>query len=260
MYTLARVSALQRYKMTLAYDGTHFCGWQKQHPPDEPQPLRTVQGVVEDVLVRLFGQRINLIGASRTDSGVHARGQVAQFDAATRIPLENLAKAITGRLPEDIDVCSVELAPHAKFDCINECKSKQYRYRLWNTQGRPLERRHTVYHCWTPLDIERMREAGRRMVGMHDVAGFAAAGHGRTSTIRTIHEVRIECDEPEVHVVIAGDGFLYNQVRIMAGTLVEVGRGHFPVERVDAILARAERALAGPTLPPQGLWLEWIAY
>lgn len=254
------MAEMQRYKMTVAYDGTLFCGWQKQEPPGAVEPLRTVQGVIEDALVRLLGQRINLVGASRTDSGVHARGQVAQFDAATRIPLERLGQAINGRLPGDVEVRDVEVAPHAKFDCINDCKSKQYRYRLWHTHRRPLELRHAVYHCWTPLDVERMREAGRRLVGMHDFEGFAAAGHGRASTIRTVHDCRVDVDEPEVQIVVSGDGFLYNQVRIMAGTLVEVGRGRFGVERVDEVLGVRERRLAGPTLPPGGLWLEWVRY
>ncbi|MEX1015182.1 MAG: tRNA pseudouridine synthase A, partial [Phycisphaeraceae bacterium] len=184
---------IQRYKLTLAYDGTHFHGWQKQHPPGVDRPLRTVQQVVEDVLCEVLHQPVRLLGASRTDAGVHARGQVAQFDAACPIPLQRMALAFNSRLPPDVEVRSCELAP-PRFDCINDCTSKQYRYRIWNTAQRPLERRHIVWHCWTPLDLDRMNDAARRLPGMHDVAGFAAAKHGRQSTIRTIHACEVTRD------------------------------------------------------------------
>lgn len=248
----------QRYKLTIAYDGTLFHGWQKQHPPGG-LPLRTVQGVVEMALQQLLQQPVSLIGASRTDAGVHARGQCAQFDAATPIPIERLGKAINSRLPEDVEVRQVELAP-PYFDCINDPISKQYRYRLFNTHHRPLELRNVVFHCWTPLDIDAMNDAAKRLMGMHDFEGFAAAGHGRTSTIRTIHGCEVVRAGEEVHITVRGDGFLYNMVRIIAGTLVEVGRGYFAPSRVEEILAAADRRLAGPTLPPTGLWLEWIKY
>ncbi|MEX0744197.1 MAG: tRNA pseudouridine(38-40) synthase TruA [Phycisphaeraceae bacterium] len=260
-----------RYKLTIAYDGTAFHGWQRQHPPDRPEPLRTVQGVLQSVVSEVLHQPVSLIGASRTDAGVHAEGQVAQFDADCPIPLERMAMAFNSRLPDDLEVRQVDLAPPA-FDCINDCTSKQYRYRIWNTPRRPLTLRHAVWHCWTPLDVARMNDAARRVVGMHDFAGFAAAKHGRQSTIRTVHDCHVapapgsaapgslSPGSPELHVVISGSGFLYNMVRIVAGTLVEVGRGLFEPERVDEALAAADRRLAGPTLPPQGLVLEWIRY
>ena len=253
-----------RYKLTLAYDGTLFHGWQKQAPPGK-DPLRTVQGVVEQAIREVARQPVNLLGASRTDSGVHARGQVAQFDADLPIPIERLHLAINSRLPEDVEVLSAEGVADT-FDCIRDVTTKRYRYRLFNTSRRPLWRRHLVYHCWTPLDVARMSEAAGRLVGRHDVAGFAAAGHGRQDTVRNVHHCAVERHEevdgdgPEVHVVIEGDGFIYNQVRIVAGTLVEVGRGRFEPDVIDRILATGDRALAGPTLPPQGLCLEWIRY
>lgn len=247
-----------RYKLTIAYDGSAFHGWQKQHPPGK-EPLRTVQGVVEDAVLRLVKQPISLIGASRTDAGVHALGQTAQFDAVTPIPVERMAHAINSRLPADIEVRHVELAP-PYFDCINDCVTKQYRYRLYNTIQRPLGIRHMVYHYYVPLDVERMNDAASRLVGMHDFEGFASARHGRQSTIRTIHACHIERHEQELHIVVEGDGFLYNMVRILAGTLIEVGRGYFEPGRVDEILRTTDRRLAGPTLPPDGLCLEWIRY
>jgi len=247
-----------RYKMTLAYDGSGFHGWQKQHPPGE-DPLRTVQQVVEDALVRLLGQPVRLLGASRTDAGVHAAGQVAQFDAATAIPLDRLKMAIRARLPEDVDVVAVEAAPPG-FDAIADVTSKQYRYRIHNRESRPLWRRKHVYHNWVPLDVGRMNDAAARLVGERDVAAFANSRHGRESTVRTIHHCAVESHDEEVHVVVAGSGFLYHMVRIIAGTLLEVGRGRFEPEVVDKALASADRVDAGPTLPPEGLVLEWIRY
>ncbi len=254
-----------RYKLTLAYDGSAFHGWQKQHPPGQ-EPLRTVQGELEAVLVRLLNTptyMLGLLGASRTDSGVHALGQVAQFDAHCPIPIERLARAINARLPNDMEVRSAEVAPPG-FDCIGHVTNKQYRYRVYNAEHKPLWRRNAVFHCFGhTLDVGRMNDAARRLVGTHNVEGFAAAGHGRADTVRTIYGCEVLTDPAyphEVHVTIRGSGFLYHMVRIIAGTLIEVGRGRFEPTQIDRILESADRTLAGPTLPPQGLCLEWIAY
>ena len=259
------MSQPQRYKLTLAYDGSAFHGWQKQHPPDR-DPLRTVQGELEKVLVRLLKtptERLGLLGASRTDSGVHALGQVAQFNAATPIPIERLALAINSRLPDDMEVRTAQVAPDG-FDCIGSAVNKQYRYRIFNTDHRPLGIRHMVYHCFHhTLDVDRMNDAASRLVGTHDVEGFASAGHGRESTVRSIYHCEVSWPQThphEVHVTIQGSGFLYNMVRIVVGTLIEVGRGHFEPDRIDEILKTADRRLAGPTLAPNGLCLEWIEY
>jgi tRNA pseudouridine38-40 synthase len=248
----------QRYKLTIAYDGSAFHGWQKQIPPDG-QPLRTVQGVVEQTLRELLRQPLNLLGASRTDAGVHAEGQVAQFDAASPIPLDRLAHALNGRLPDDIEIRDVQL-PSPTFEAIGGAVSKQYLYRLYNVDRRPLGIRHLVYHCWLKLDLDRMNDAAQRLVGEHDFAGFAAAGHNRVSTIREIHRCCVQAHAPEVHVIVEGSGFLYNMVRIIVGTLIEIGRGHWEPDRIDTILRHADRALAGPTAPPQGLCLQWVKY
>jgi len=255
----------QRYKLTLAYDGAAFFGWQKQHPPGQ-EPMRTVQGELESVLVRLLGtpsDQLHLMGASRTDSGVHALGQVAMFDADTPIPIEKLALAINARLPDDLEVRSAEVAPPG-FDVIGDVTNKQYRYRIFNAEHKPLWVRNAVYHCFNAtLDVARMQDAAKRLIGTHDIEGFAAAGHGRESTVRTIYDCQVLTDPAfphEVHVTIQGSGFLYNTVRIIAGTLLEVGRGRFEPSQIDKILDTADRQIAGPTLPPQGLCLEWVAY
>lgn len=248
----------QRYRLTLAYDGAQFHGWQRQTTP-QGQVLRTVQGVVEQALQRLCGQPIHVIGASRTDAGVHARGQVAHFDAVCRVPVENLAHALTGRVPRDVDILDARIAP-PDFHAIRDAKRKEYRYTIHNTRRRPLWLRTRALHFWEPLDERRMNDAAARLVGEHDFAGFASAGHGRESTVRTIHACSVERIDQTVTIIVQGNGFLYNMVRILGGTLVEIGRGHCNPERIDQALASGNRADAGPTLPAEGLCLEWIQY
>lgn len=255
----------QRYKITIAYDGSAFHGWQKQEPPGQ-EPLRTVQGELESVLVRLLGtpkDQLHLMGASRTDSGVHALGQVAMFDADCSIPLERMALAINARLPDDMEIRSCELAPD-DFNVIGDVTNKQYRYRVFNSEDKPLWVRNAVYHCFSSeLDPQKMNDAAQRLIGTHDIEGFAAAGHGRENTVRTIYDCMVFVDPvypDEIHMTIQGSGFLYNSVRIIAGTLVEVGRGRFEPKHIDTILKTADRRIAGPTLPPQGLCLEWVRY
>jgi len=246
--------------MTVAYEGTDFHGWQKQVTPDGPL-LRTVAGTIESAMCRVMRQPINLVGASRTDTGVHAQGQVTHFDARLIVPLDRLARALNSRLPPDIEILEVAAAA-PDFHAIRGAVAKQYRYCICNSDRRPLHRRRFVWHCWSPLDVEAMREACRRLVGRHDFEGFAAAGHGRASTVRTIHACEVEADAAtdEVGIVVVGDGFLYNMVRIIAGTLVEVGRGRFEPGVIGELLTSTDRRGAGPTLPPEGLWLEWIKY
>ena len=249
-----------RYRLVVAYEGTDFHGWQKQLVPEGP-PLRTVAGTIEAVMLRVLRQPIDLVGASRTDTGVHAEGQVAHFDAKLSFPVDRLALALNSRLPPDIEIREA-VAVEPGFHAIRGVVAKQYRYRILNRHRRPLHQRRVVWHCWTSLDPGAMRDAAARIVGTHDFEGFAAAGHGRRSTVRTVHECRVETDPARsgIDIVVVGDGFLYNMVRIIAGTLVEVGRGRFQPEVIDVVLASADRRQAGPTLPPQGLWLEWIKY
>ena len=263
----------RRYKLTVAYDGSGFHGWQKQQPPDRPWP-RTVQGELEQTLMQVLrqpSQELDLLGASRTDAGVHAKGQVCHFNSTTPIPVARLCPAINSRLPEDVEARQVEVVDEG-FDAIRDAVDKQYRYRILNAPHRPLGLRHLVYHEWNPLDLGAMRDAAARLPGTHDVAGFAAAAHGRLTTIRTIHACTVE-EHPlpaayadsgtngrELHVVISGSGFLYHMVRIVAGTLLDVGLGRRPPSCVDQALLTGNRRLAGPTLPARGLCLEWVRY
>jgi tRNA pseudouridine38-40 synthase len=367
-----------RYRLTIAYDGTDFCGWQKQEPRADAQPrphtpmdqtpapldrlggrrlreslrapridpwanaeplpardegesgggetggvegggvksgvvksvgggggrvaLRTVQHVVERAVIAVVRQPVTLVGASRTDSGVHARGQVAAFTcegdevhpvgegaeiapnappnvAPTRVPRgsgwpasrggDRLRRALNSCLPDDVQVVEASIAPD-DFDPIAGAVRKSYSY-TFHAAGagvralRPLWDRRYVTCVLDDLDAARMHDAAQELVGTHDFAAFAAAGHGRLSTVRTIEscvvrEVVSAMGEKRVRVDVVGSGFLWNMVRIIAGTLCQVGRGQRDRASVAAALASRDRARAGPTAPPTGLCLEWIAY
>jgi len=380
-----------RYKLTIAYDGTEFCGWQKQFPhadavppgvhafkegdprgweaeagviqlgsatspeaevppevnaarvvsaSDFPHPtshidtrprreLRTVQAVVERAVRMVVRERIILSGASRTDAGVHARGQVASFKCSPETgapmiaaevaaspaaaegivvpraargergggwPIERgtvpLMRAINARLPDDVLVRSIKVVPDA-FNPIANCTSKGYSYTVWCSDHRPLRERKTALHLWQRMDVAAMRAAAAEIVGEHDFAGFAAAGHGRLTTVRTVFGCEVveeegterrsdgateggqeeavewpqldtggEADGEVQKLVIRvwGNGFLWNMVRIIAGTLIEAGKGKCGPERVREALRTGNRRMAGSTLPAHGLCLEWIRY
>jgi len=399
-----------RYKLTIAYDGTDFCGWQKQMPYEsenrkaksekqvgaepadagagEPLPelarhedagrsgrrrveLRTVAGVLERAVREIVREPVEVKGSSRTDAGVHARGQVAAFTCSAgrdeetekrgdgaKVPereggaqqhsstaaddpqesrtetnadggsraqggwpvargVDRLVRAINGRLPDDALVLSAEVVPDG-FDPIGHTIAKAYSYTLHVSRTRPLWDRHFVHHVWEDLDLSAMQAGAQHFVGEHDFSAFAAAGHGRKTTVRTVHECRVEelpCDfagtplagpahlpllegggggkgslllpavpleedrgpsptlihahaapswqvppARRLRIHISGNGFLYNMVRIIAGTLAEVGRGHIEPDDIPRIIENKNRGRAGPTFPPEGLCLEWIRY
>jgi len=246
---------LRNIKLVIAYDGTDFKGWQKQ--PDQ----RTVQEVLEQAVRRVVRHQVNIIGAGRTDSGVHAAGQVANFYTTCPIPAEGLFKAIGYRLPKDVTLVRLAEVP-PEFHATRSAVSKLYRYRIWNASGRPVEehlQRYT-YHFWQPLDVERMRQAAKFFVGRKDFAAMASKGSGRLTTVRTVFRCEVYRHWQEVRVDVEGSGFLYNQVRNMVGTLIEVGRGHWEPQIVEEILESRDRTKAGPTLPARGLCLQWVKY
>jgi len=272
-----------RYRLTIAYDGTDFCGWQRQHLPadiardhghdaSDPNPdgrieLRSVQSVVQTAIQEVVREPINLIGASRTDAGVHARSQTAAFTttgAQGGPPDERMAEAINSRLPEDVLVRSA-VRTTDDFDPITDCIAKGYSYMFHVERARPIWDRRFVHHVREAMDAARMSEAARALVGRHDFAAFAAAGHGRESSVRTVLHCAVHAhssthDEPRITVTVAADGFLWNMVRIIAGTLMDVGRGRLSIDDVRAALESGDRRKAGPTVPPTGLCLEWGAY
>lgn len=306
---------MPRYKLTVAYDGTGFLGWQRQLPTGStPLPkderliiprlgvarggdglddavqsatggeraeesgveLRTVQAVLERAVREAVRQPVRVMGASRTDSGVHARGQVAAFSTLdgheqradhSGWPEERgtdpLVAAINARLPEDVLVVGAQIVDE-HFDPIGGALDKCYSYTIYNHAVRPVFERRFATHVRYALDVAKMREACAWFVGEHDFGAFAAAGHGRTSTVRAVHTLDVESTGRRtprtITIRVSGSGFLWNMVRIIAGTLVEIGRGRLVEADIRAALETGDRRKAGPTMHPEGLCLEWIRY
>lgn len=239
---------MKRVMLTVAYDGTEYCGWQIQPNGD------TIEGQLNKHLSELLGEEIKVVGASRTDAGVHALCNLAVFSTHTRMPAEKISYALNQRLPEDIKVQkSEEVAPD--FHPRRIRTKKTYEYRIYNAQfPNPLVRRYS-YFTYVPLDIEKMRRAGAYLVGQHDFASLCTRKFEEENTVRTIYDLDVEKQGDMVTIRVTGNGFLYNMVRIIAGTLMEVGRGRMAAEELPAILASADRGKAGPTAPACGLTL-----
>ena len=242
-------------QLLIAYDGTDFHGWQTQ------QDLRTVQAEIEGVLQRVVRHRVDLIASGRTDAGVHAAGQVANFHTDSTLTSDKLHHAIESRLALDISLLGVRDVP-AGFQATRSATGKMYRYRICNTSRRPARDSYRyVYHYRKPLDVALMRQGGRAFVGTQDFkAMVSTSGQERPTTVRTVLGCDVHRTTDEIRIDVRGTGFLYNQVRNMVGTLIEVGRGRWPADRVAEILASGDRQNAGPTAPAQGLWLQWVQY
>ena len=243
----------RRIKLVLHYDGTGYHGWQRQ--PGVP----TIQDTVEQALEKLCGSAISLTGSSRTDAGVHALGQVGHFDLDSPVPTENIARALNHLLPDAIAVAEAMEVP-ADFDAIGSTKSKWYRYTICTAPIRPVQE---IRYCWhrpAPLNVEAMAQAATRLVGTHDFKSFAAAADMRESSVRTVLQCEVTHEKEWIFVDVAATGFLYNMVRNIVGTLVEVGRGRWQAEEIDGILAAKDRAAAGPIAPASGLCLMQIDY
>jgi len=258
----------RRILLRVAYDGTNYHGWQVQ--PN----AKTIEGELNRVLTQLTGEKIQVTGASRTDAGVHALGNVAVFDTASKIPAEKFSYALNQRLPEDIVIqSSLQVADdfHPRHcDC---CKT--YEYDILNRTFPLPAYRNTAYFLYGDLDLDAMRRACQAFPGEHDFASFCAAGAQVQTTVRTIYSLEVleqplavtergvssqRSPERLLTIRVRGNGFLYNMVRIIAGTLVEVGRGHIRPEEVEGIIAACDRAKAGPTAPARGLRLVEIKY
>lgn len=242
-------------RLTVAYDGTGFHGWQRQ------VGVRTVQAELEGILQRVLRHPLRTQGASRTDAGVHARGQVASVVTTATIPVENLRRAVGHHLPPDMALVYAAEVPR-EFHPARHALGKLYRYRLFNARRRPVEvlEGRYAWHVWYALDLDRMCAAAAELVGTHDFAGFASQGSPRVTTVRSVRRIGIRRRFDEVLIDVEGDGFLYNQVRNMVGTLFEIGRGHWEPARVREILASGDRRRAGPTAPAHGLCLQWVRY
>ena len=244
---------MKRIKLTIAYDGTNYCGWQIQ-----PNGI-TVEEVLNKALKKLTSEDILVIGASRTDSGVHALGNVAVFDTETTIPADRIAMALNQRLPEDIVITKSEEVPLDFHPRYCNC-SKTYEYHIINTRIPDPTRRLTNYFVSYELNPDNMRKAASYLVGEHDFVSFCNVRTDVENTVRTITALDILQDGDEIIIRITGNGFLYNMVRIIVGTLIRVGRGFYEPEKVKEILEAKDRKAAGVTAPAHGLMLVEIRY
>ncbi len=242
------IGSMRRIKLTVAYDGTNYHGWQYQ------PGVVTIEGELNRCLSELFGKEIQVIGASRTDAGVHALGNIAVFDTLSRIPAEKIAYALNQRLPEDIRIRKSEETA-SDFHPRKCASRKTYEYRIINEEFlNPLERLY-AHFTYVPLDVKRMQEGAAYLLGEHDFKSFCAAGSTAETTIRTIYDITVKKEESMIIIRVTGNGFLYNMVRIIAGTLMEVGKGRIQPAQVEGILAAKNRTKAGPTAPAKGLRL-----
>lgn len=242
-----------RVSLTVAYEGTNYHGWQIQ-----PNGI-TIESVLNQALFDLLGEKIEVIGASRTDAGVHSMGNVAVFDTDTRIPAEKISYALNQRLPEDIVVQESKEVPldfHPRH-----CNSrKTYEYRILNRRFRDPLRRRDTYFYYYDLDVERMRRAAGVLVGEHDFKSFCSIHACVETTVRTVYALDVEKEGDVICIRICGSGFLYHMVRIIAGTLVQAGSGVIAPEQMKEILEKKDRSAAGPTAPACGLTMMGIVF
>ena len=245
---------MYNYKLTIQYDGTRYRGWQVQGNTDQ-----TIQGKVEGVLSRLTGQLVEVHGSGRTDAGVHALGQVANVKLPHPVEPSELLGELNRYLPADIGVIAAEPAPE-RFHARLNARSKTYRYRIWNSAIPNVLERSYLYVLPEPLDVAAMERAAADLVGTHDFRSFCGLKRFKKSTVRTITDISITQDGAEVRLEFTGNGFLMRMVRILAGTLVEVGLGQREADSMPAVLAAQDRAAAGPALPAQGLALVRVEY
>ena len=243
----------RRFLMNVQFEGTAYCGWQRQ----ENGP--SVQQTLEEALCKLTGEHISVVGCSRTDAGVHARSLTAHFDSGTRIPSEKIAFAVNPLLPEDISIQRSALAPEG-FHARYSARGKVYAYRFWNGRQPAALGRQVRAHVPVPMDERKMDEAVRQLLGTHDFAAFAASGSVARSTVRTLWRAQVRREGDEVVLFVLGDGFLYNMVRIIAGTLAEIGTGKRPACCLEEALAFGDRLALGMTAPAKGLVLETALY
>ena len=244
---------MKNIKLTIEYDGTNYHGWQIQ--PN----ARTVEQTVKEAIEKLTKEEINLVGASRTDEGVHAYGQVANFKTTSNIPQDKFSYAINSFLPDDIIIVKSELVDesfHSRYDA----KGKKYRYIIYNRDIKSAIWKDRAYHVKKEIDVEIMRKAAKHLVGKNDFSSFKSSGGSAKTSVRTIYDITIDKKDDIITIEVSGDGFLYNMVRIIAGTLVEFGVEKRNPEKMLEILNAKDRKKAGKTAPSCGLYLVHIYY
>jgi tRNA pseudouridine38-40 synthase len=243
------------FKLTLEYDGRGFAGWQDQLGRE-----RTVQGELLKALREIAPEPIRLMGAGRTDAGVHAEGQVASVALATRLDGETLRRALNAKLPEDVAVLAAELRPEA-FDARRDALGKRYRYQIWNHPVPSPLRAPRAWHVKEALDLRRLRSGAERLLGTHDFTSFRGAGSAVKTSVRTLQRIDVAGEAAgEIRLSFEGDGFLRHMVRNLVGSLVEVGTGAREAGWLADLLQARDRTQAGRTAPAHGLVLEWVRY
>ena len=243
---------MARYKATIEYDGTNYKGWQSQPSKN------TVQDVIENALREIFDKKIVVFGSGRTDTGVHALGQVAHFDADTKMTCGKLLRAINAHLPSDVRIKDIEQVDdnfHARFDA----RRKTYLYKLYLSDVISPLRRNYAHQVYGKVNVDKMTEATKYFVGTHDFYAFSSKSD-KEDTVRTLDEVELTRKGDEVDIVISGDGFLYNMVRVIVATIVEVGKGRINAQDIPKIFDEKDRSKSGKKLSPEGLYLVSVEY
>ena len=244
---------MNNIKLTLEYDGTNYYGWQKQ------KGMKTIQGEIEEALLIVTKEKCEVTGSTRPDAGVHAKWLVANFKTNSTVPPERFREALNIKLPNDIVVVKSEKVEddfHARY----YAKGKTYEYYILNDNVPSALMRNQVYHYKYPLNIKSMREGAKYFIGTHDFSAFKTQGSSVKGTVRTIFDVKVEKIDKIIKISVSGDGFLYNMVRIIVGTLINVGREKIEANYISEIIAKKDRKLAGDCVPPNGLLLKEVYY
>ena len=245
---------MRNIKLTIEYDGKRYLGWQRLGDSD-----KTIQGKIENIIKQMTGEEIEIVGSGRTDGGTHARGQVANFKTHSELSLAEMIAFLNRYLPQDIVVKDAEEVAE-RFHARYNAAGKQYSYYVWHAEIPSAFERAYSYHYPQVLDLDRMRKACNKLTGKHDFMGFSALKKTKKSTVRTIENITIEEEGSLLHFTFVGDGFLHKMVRIMVGTLLEIGAGTIELEAIDEVFANKVRKNAGETVPAQGLFLDEVFY
>ena len=243
---------MRNIKITIQYNGKNYCGWQKQN--NSPG----IQGTIEKAIFDITREEVKITGSGRTDAGVHALGQVANFKTNSQIPVDRIPNALNAKLPKDISIVKAEEVDE-DFHSRYSAKKKTYRYQVYNSLYRSPIYADISYPVKYDLDIDKMKKEAKSLIGTYDFKGFMSSGSSVTDTVRTIYNIEVSKSEDLIIIEIEGNGFLYNMVRIIAGTLVDIGRGRI-TENMSTIIKSKSRSMAGHTAPAHGLFLKKVDY
>ncbi|ALS02722.1 tRNA pseudouridine synthase A [Enterococcus silesiacus] len=245
---------MRNIKLTIEYDGTRYLGWQRLGDSD-----KTIQGKIENILTQMTRSKVEIVGSGRTDAGTHAKGQIANFKTDSKMALSEMIEFLNRYLPQDIVVKKLEEVPE-RFHARYNAKGKKYSYYIWNNMIPSAFERNYSFHYAEELDLELMNEACSKLTGTHDFIGFSSLKKTKKSTTRTINELSIQKDGNLIHFTFVGDGFLHKMVRILMGTLLEIGAGTLQLAAIDEVFESKIRSEAGITVPAQGLFLDEVYY